>query len=333
MSEGLNTELKYKFDILVCIALACLICCVCNHHEIPRSGVQLRLDVHEGSIDMLANDTLILRYHLKEIQPGNDLPGYYARSGHVHPLRTPDGQVLTDGFPEGHTHQHGLFMTWVNVRFKDEKIDFWNQQNGTGTVRHHSLVGEQRSVDTIGFTVKLEHVSLDQGAVIVEDRRYQLIRLDSLIVLDITSNQMNPGSDSIYLDQYHYGGMAFRGSAFWNLEDDSFADSMKVVTSQGFNRMDANHSRPYWTAAYGQLPSSIGGVVMFCHPSNFRFPQPVRVHPEMPYFVYTPVYLGPMYIEPGAVFQSRYRIFPFDGPPDIPMIESIWKNYGGSFED
>ena len=51
----------------------------------------------------------------------------------------------------------------------------------------------------------------------------------------------------------------------------------------------------------------------FSTPTTFRYPQPVRLHPSKPYFVFAPEVLGEFSIEPEQTYESRYRYVVFDG--------------------
>mgnify|MGYP002879245777 FL=1 len=65
------------------------------------------------------------------------------------------------------------------------------------------------------------------------------------------------------------------------------------------------------------------------HPDNFRYPQWVRLHPSMPYFVYAPMVKEPFSIEPGKPYVSKFRYLTFDGKPDLKMIEKAWEDWVG----
>lgn len=58
------------------------------------------------------------------------------------------------------------------------------------------------------------------------------------------------------------------------------------------------------------------GVTFFCHPSNFRPPQPIRTHPEEPFFCHTPQQVGAMEIVSGRPCIARHRMIVADGEPD-----------------
>ena len=103
-----------------------------------------RIEEIEGKIIAHINGQEILSYAIETQLPSDTLPTYYQRSGFIHPLKTIKGHTITDGFPHGHTHQHGVFNAWTRSHFRGEMIDFWNQQAQLGTVRHVESLGHQK---------------------------------------------------------------------------------------------------------------------------------------------------------------------------------------------
>lgn len=279
------------------------------------------------SISVLSKGQLVLKYHTTVVPPPLGSPEYYSSSGHVHPLNTPKGKTITDDFPVGHTHQHGLYNIWTKAKFKNKDLDFWNQQEETGYVRHLSIRHSSFEKDVAQFTVILEHSSREDGPAIKEERTYKFSKIGQFNIIDISLNQTAATTETVLLKKYHYGGFAIRGSKYWNDQDAEYSNEMKVITNEGFDREKANHSRPEWIAAYGMIGDNIGGVVVFSHPTNFRHPQPVRVHPSMPYFVFTPVHLGEIKIVPDENYISNFRVITFDGYPNKEDIEAVWNTY------
>ena len=278
------------------------------------------------TVRISVGDQSVLVYHTATVQPPAGSPDYYRRSGHIHPLYSPEGQVLSDGFPVGHTHQHGVFLTWVNTTFRGDFTDFWNQQSETGTVRHIAVLDTVSGPVFARLQVRLEHVSLQHGPVLEETRTITVYRRRAPFLVDIDSEQWTVTDDSLLINEYHYGGMAFRGSAQWNAVDSlAYRHEMQVLTGAGKARSAANHTRPRWTAAYGPVDGNTAGVALFDHPANFRFPQPVRVHPEMPYFVYAPMVAGAFSIRPGDRYRSRYRFLVYQGTPAAKTMDAQWQ--------
>lgn len=292
----------------------------------PAGGVQVEQD--DRSVRISVGNRPVLVYHTATVEPPPGSPDYYRRSGHIHPLYSPEGQELSDGFPVGHTHQHGVFLTWVNTTFRGDFTDFWNQQSETGTVRHVAVLDTVSGPVFARLQVQLEHVSLRHGPVLEEERTITVYHRRDRFLIDIASEQWTATIDSLLINEYHYGGMAFRGSAQWNAVDSlAYRHDMQVLTSEGNRRAAANHTRPRWTAAYGPVDGKTAGVALFDHPANFRFPQPVRVHPEMPYFVYAPMVAGAFSIRPGDRYRSRYRFLVYQGTPDTKPIDAQWRSF------
>ena len=78
---------------------------------------------------------------------------------------------------------------------------------------------------------------------------------------------------------------------------------------------------------FGNVDGQAVGVAMMGHPDNFRFPQPVRIHPTMPYFCFMPGVLGAFDIGKEKVYESNYRFMVFDGEPNAEKIEKAWQEY------
>ena len=133
----------------------------------------------------------------------------------------------------------------------------------------------------------------------------------------------------MHLLDYHYGGFTFRGRSIWSKADkEAFESPLKILTNSGETDLEtANLTRCRWFAAYGEIDGRLAGIVIFNHPSSFRYPQPVRIHPEMPYFVFTPVALGGFDITADQPYQAKYRIITFDGAPDATTIEALFQQY------
>ncbi len=279
--------------------------------------------VRGGQIMLGTEDQPIARYHIDLQCPADSLPEYYCRNGFIHPLYSPQGKVLTDGFPVGHTHQHGIFFAWVNTHFRGDFVDFWNQQKETGTVKHQEVVETYSGPVFEGFKTKLQQVSLKHGPVIDETWEVKAYNLQDYFILDLISTHKNIKTDTLFIHKYHYGGLGIRGNAAWNSEDPSFNDTYEVLTSEGKTTAEANHTRPKWTAAFGEVDGAYAGLAVIDHPGNFRHPQPVRVHPVMPYFCQAPMVLDSIPMAPGQVYESKYRIVAFDGKPDEKRLDQL----------
>ena len=281
---------------------------------IPReSTAQVSCRDTGNALVMAVSGRPVLTYHTAVVMPPQGLDPVYQRSGFIHPVNTPRGSVVTSDFPADHAHQHGIFFAWKQTEFEGRPIDFWNQAAETATVEHVSVNRIESGPIYAEFDVSLKHVDLTapEGPkpVLNEDWTIRLYARGDVFVFDLTSRQQCASASPLTMLEYHYGGMGYRGPVTW-LETSA---GCRMVTSEGKEREEGNHSRPIWVDCLGGGDGRLGGVRIIQHPDNFRYPQPVRLHPSKPYFVFAPEVLGEFSIEPEQTYESRYRYVVFDG--------------------
>ena len=144
---------------------------------------------------------------------------------------------------------------------------------------------------------------------------------DDHFLFDIESVQQCASDKPLILEKYHYGGMALRGARSW------VAGHARFVTSEGKDRVAGNHTRPRWCDLSGPVGDLTAGLAFFTHPNNFRAPEPLRIHPTMPYVVYTPSHLGDWEITPDEPHVSRYRFVTHDGEMPEAVTNRLWLNF------
>lgn len=176
------------------------------------------------------------------------------------------------------------------------------------------------------FNVRLRHVDLTapggEKTALNETWRVRVYALDDPFVFDVTSIQTCASTSPVSIGKLHYGGMAIRGHADWADKRD-----YGFLTSQGKTKANGNQTRPNWVDLFGPVEGGTMGMTVMSHPDNFRFPQPVRLHPTMPYFCFAPVALDAITIAPGKPYVSRYRFVVRDGELDAEVVEVVWKDY------
>jgi hypothetical protein len=308
----------------------------------PRVVWMLREHLRLG-----VGDRPVLQYNAAMVESPEGIEPYFRRSGQIHPLFTPSGVIVSDDFPPDHAHQHAVFFAWVNTTFEGRHLDFWNQKEQTGRIEHVA------TLETLGgpvfgqFQVKLRHDDLTApgGPKPVLDEVWTVRAYDAsdVFLVDFESRQACAGPEPLTINKYHYGGMGIRGNRAWfdptvkgnNPPDPAKSGQSDFLTSEGKDRGNGNHTRPNWVDLSGRIGEvdgdddrdRSGGIVLLDHPSNFRSPQPVRLHPNKPYFSFSPMVLGPFDIAPGQPYVSHYRFAIHDGKPDKKAIERLWHDY------
>ena len=302
----------------------------------------LKFDGSSDVVQLKLNERPIFGYHKAVAEPPPGIDPVFRKSGFIHPLATRSGLVVTDDFPPDHAHQHGVFFAWVNTTFKGRHVDFWNQNKRTGRVGHaRNDQGPTYASGPVAAVMNsvLQHDDLTApgGPKPVLDETWQVVVHDipGLVVLDFESVQTCAGAQPLKINKYHYGGFGVRGNRQWfdpaaqgnDAPEPSRSGRSDFLTSEGKHRNDGNHTRPRWVDLSGEVDGRFGGVTVLDHPGNFRFPQPVRLHPNKPYFCFAPMVLGEFEITPGRPYVSRYRLIVHDGPPDPKVIDRLWDDY------
>jgi len=271
----------------------------------------------------------VLTYNHAVIPSPDPKTPYYKRSGHLHPVRNPRGDVLTDDFAPDHAHQHGIMFPWTKCTFEGKPAEFWNQKLQLGTVEHAGFDGFAGGRVFGHFTATLRHVALraDGGpkAALTETWAVRVYRRTDGFLFDVDSTQRCATDSPLVVQKYHYGGMAVRCRRDW-------IDKGDFLTSDGRTRKDGNHTRPKWVDIHSKVDGRPTGITALGHPANFRFPQPVRLHPNKPYFCFAPMVLGEFRIEPGRPYVSRYRFLVHDGRADPAAAEALWADYAAPAE-
>lgn len=296
--------------------------------------------VNDGErLKVKAGPRALLDYQWAVAEPPQGIEALYRRSGQIHPLRTPSGRDVTDDFPPDHAHQHGVFFAWVNTTFDGHKLDFWNQKEKTGAVGHADTLGVEGGPICGQFRVQLRHDDVTSPgaphAVLNETWTVRAYKLADVTMVDLESRQSCAGDKPLSVNTYHYGGFGLRGNRAWfdpevkgnARPDPARSGRSEFLTSEGKHRRDGNHTRPRWVDLSGAVDGAECGVAVLDHPANFRFPQPVRLHPNKPYFCFAPMVLGGFSISPGTDYVSRYRLIAHDGAPDAPSIDRLWRDY------
>jgi hypothetical protein len=320
--------MRFLSFLLLTVLLLCA--CCCKTSSIRQQNVQ--------TVSIQQNGETILRYQIAPKSPSFSTEFDYTRSGFLHPIRSPRGVLLTDDFPVGHTHQNGVFFAWTSTTFRGQQIDCWNRHNGSGTVLSKK---ENEGVDVyhhakgaVSWTDTLQHIGVttDGAVVILEEARVHRYQpLKDAYFIDMQTIQTNVSTDTLFINQYHYGGLGVRMSKSWNAVDSThFEQPMRILTSEGINEETANHTRPNWVCAYGKIEGKLAGLVVMNHPDNFRSPQFVRVHPSMPYFCFIPTVDAGFLIAPDAQYQAKYRMYVFDGEVSKQKIDEVWRSYAQS---
>jgi len=299
-----------------------------------QSKVSLKKD-HQD-LSLLVNEKPILSYRFATTFPPKGIDPIYKRSGFIHPLWSPGGEILSRIQPPDHYHHYGIWGPWTVTHIEERKVDFWNLASGEGTVKFAGFLSEAEGAIFSGFKALQQHIDFgakgaDQIAMneILDVRAWNIG--EKVWIVDYTTSLNSPLENGIMLDAYRYGGgIGWRATEKWH------KDNCTVLTSDNKTRIDADGSFARWCLVEGESGVEKGrsGILFLSHPSNRMHPEPMRIWPldanggrgDM-YFEFVPIRHDDWKLEPKQNYTLKYRMVVFDGKIDAKTAEKYWQAF------
>lgn len=302
--------------------------------------------VKDGTVEVVLDSSVfrifksqkeVLDYHYTTYPAPDGADNLYSRSGFIHPVYSPNGNVLTRIQPPDHLHHYGIWNPWTKVKFQNREVDFWNLGKGQGTVRYAVTKAQFGGAVFGGFRVKQEHVDLTSGKEIIAINEILDVRVwntnigeKEISMIDITSSLSCAGNDTTYLLQYRYGGgIGFRATQYWN------KDNCRVEASTGEGRKTADATKAAWCNVSGQMPDGgRSGILFMSYPNNRNHPEPMRVWPEDAnngrgdmFFEFCPIRDKDWILIPGKKYVLKYRLLVYDGEISTQLAKNLWTGF------
>jgi hypothetical protein len=301
--------------------------------EVFKSGIhEIQKD---GSLSLLSGEKPILSYQTETVNPPKGVSPLYKRSAFLHPVYSPEGEVLTRIQAPDHYHHYGIWNPWTLTFIGKREVDFWNLAKGEGTVRFAGIISQVEGPVYTGFKSLQEHIDFGAlgGDAIAMNELFD-VRVWNLnnqrYMFDYASTLNTPLDSGILLAAYRYGGgIGFRATEKWNRNNSS------VLTSEGKVRKDADGSNARWCIVEGEsaTPEGRSGILFLSYPANRMHPEPMRVWPEDQngrgdlFFEFCPIRHRDWKIEKGNDYTLRYRLIVFDGKMTAEEAENYWQAF------
>jgi hypothetical protein len=271
----------------------------------------------------------ILQYNYGVVStPGTD--PVFDRSGFIHPLWTPQGKIITNNSPANHLHHPGIWSAWTSSEFDGRKSNFWESKEKQGKVECVKVEQKFAGPVCAGFRARHWFINLNgpAGPVPVLDEVWD-VRIytvgsgqDLEFFIDLVSTQSCLTDKPLVIREYRYGGIGFRGSKDWEGKD-----GVAFLTSEQKSRINGHATKAKWVEAAGKVDGTPAAIAFFGHPSNFRAPQPLRIHPDEPFFNWAVPQGGDFSIEPGKPYTARYRFIV--SAVSSGVLDDLWQCYAG----
>ena len=298
-----------------------------------QSGVKINID---SALTISSGGKQLLTYQFRTIYPPKGIDTNYKRSGFIHPLYTPHGQVLTSIQPKDHYHHYGIWNPWTHTYFEGDTVDFWNIRGHKGTVRFAKFTNQYSGSDYAEFTALHEHVvfkkTSDEKIALNEWQTVRVskpVKNEKYYLVDITSKMSCATESPFLIVAYRYAGMSWRATEYWD------KNNSEMLTSEGKTRVNTDNTKARWIIVYGSLPENQeGGIVMLSHPSNFNHPEPLRIWDKNANGGRGDVFANfattkdkDWLLEPGKNYTLKYRLVVFNGKFDAEKAEAAWQKF------
>ena len=319
ISTGINPVEKHVFEL---------------HNGKAEIRELIKAEARDGALVIHKGDNNFLQYYFKTVYPPAGVDTVYKRSGFIHPLWSPHGQVLTRIQPPDHYHHYGIWNPWTHVAFEGDTIDFWNINSRQGTVRFADFVSVENGPVFAEFKALHDHVVFKKGGgEKIAMKELQGVRVFSpgknsdFFIVDFNILMNCAGESPVKLLEYRYAGLGWRTTREWDNKN-----SM-VLTSEGKTRKDADGSKARWCIVQGAIGNEYAGVVMMSFPSNYNFPEPLRIWPENQYkrgdmFAnFCPTKDMDWLLVPRKNYALRYRFLVYNGKIEKDKASNAWEYF------
>jgi hypothetical protein len=297
-----------------------------------------KIDLKEtsGGVDFLIDNQRVLTYQTAKIPVPQGVKEDFSKSGFIHPITSPSGQVLSRIQPPDHYHHYGIWGPWTRATISGREVDFWNLGDGKGRVDFGKILSKKVAGGAAELNVRQNHIDLkapeDDKLAIEEDLRIKLKAADKgRYMVDYTTTILTKIPGGILLDDYRYGGgIGFRATELWGDNNSS------ILTSEGKTRKDADGSDAKWIIVKGKTADASGqsGILFLSHNTNKSHPEPLRVWPLGQYkgegnvFIeFCPIRHESWEIQPNQRYTLKYRMIVFDGDLSAEEAESYWRAF------
>jgi len=299
-------------------------------------GQGVSLQETSKGFDFLLNGQRVVSYQSSQAPVPDGVNPVFSKSGFIHPLASPSGQILTRIQPQDHYHHYGIWGPWARATVGGKEVDFWNLGDKKGRVEFVKVLSKKVAGGAAELTVVQHHLDLlapeREQIALVEELRIKVKPADKgRYILEYTSSFSTPLTGGILLDDYRYGGgIGFRATELWG------DDNSSILTSEGKDRSTADGSLAKWIMVKGQTSSVAGrsGILFLSHTGNPAHPEPLRVWPLGQYqgkgnvFIeFCPIRYNSWEIQANKIYRLSYRLIVFDGELSVQEAEEYWKAF------
>lgn len=248
---------------------------------------------------------------------------------YMHPLRLPNGDVLTALRPADHVWHRALWFSWKFIN----GVNYWEENKATGlsdgrTTLASATTNAAEDGSATG-QLQLEYHQPDGPVLLREERSIAISppEADGSYRIDWTAT-FAAGDTEVTLGRTPLppepGGAKHGGYAGFSARLGRSISGGVFVNSEGGKGQGGTHGKP---ARWVDYSGGVGGVGILDHPDNPRHPPPWYVAEGMPYFSPAFLFREPMVLAPGQEMTLRYRAVVHGKPMDADRLNREWKQF------
>jgi hypothetical protein len=286
----------------------------------------------EKAIVLTKNGRTALQYNYARLDPPPGVDSAFGRDGgYLHPVWSPEGNVLTCIQPRDHYHHFGVWNPWTRVEYDGKMYDLWNIGDKQGTVRARSVEETCGGYVFSGFTALLDHCIFNEGTEKVIMNEYWKVKIWNVpdgFLWDFESRLTPSVSLPILLKAYRYAGFGWRGAPEWT------KDNCEMMTSEGKTRPEIDGTNARWIYVAGSTKTGRSGLLFMGHPENYNFPEPLRIWDQNSnggrgdaFINFAPTKNKDWELRPDGHFVLKYRILTFEGNMTAEQANRLWYDF------
>lgn len=303
----------------------------------PASPAQVNVVDDGDNLRITVAGKPVLAYRYTPMPVPEGVREIFSSSGFIHPIRSPQGEVLSRIQAPDHWHHYGIWNPWTHTEFEGDTVDFWNIGSRQGRVR--SVGPVQRSSGAVfgGFHSLHEHIAgnAERGEKVAlkEEWAVTVWNADpnqSAWVIDFGSTLSPAGDSPLKILAYRYQGFSLRATEKWG------DANSRLLTSEGMDKSNGNGTRARWIDVNGatDVPAGRSGILFLTNPTNYNYPEQLRIWPtgqnrgvENVYINFNPAQEDDWLLESGHTYALNYRMYVYDGTMTPERAERIWTDY------
>jgi Methane oxygenase PmoA len=285
---------------------------------VPRTLPRMQIvPLPDKQASVTRDDIEITRYHFG---PHHERPFLY-------PLIGPSGKSLTrmghPHDPNGHSHHNSVWIAHHDV----DGESFWADKSQAGRIVHERIL-EYEDGDEAAVIGSHNRWEIDQKTKMEDYRRYRIEPLENgetFLTIDLELH--SPKDHAMTLGKTSFGMLAIRMAKTIGVHD----GAGRIRNSEGAVNEAAVFWKPAkWCDYSGAVSAStIEGVTLLDHPSNFNHPTKFHVRNDG-WMGASLTFDGPRVIEPGKPLHLRYGLYVHAGLQTQAHLEAQWEKFAAT---